>query len=84
MKGVVVGAGVGGYAIPHDGCSVIDIFNPPVYPRSQDIAKKEADAPAVPIARCIALFYCLLSNLSAQYEACNYLELPKCSNGNTA
>lgn len=80
MKGVVVGAGVGGYVVPHDGCSVIDISIPPVYPRSQDVAKKEAETAVIPISRC----NCLVPRPSVQYEACNYLELPKFSNGNMA
>lgn len=66
-EGVVVGAGVGGYTVPRDGCSVIDICIPPVCPRSQDIAKKQLKQPSSLQLEAVVLCHRLLPHLSAQY-----------------
>jgi hypothetical protein len=43
-----VGVSVGGYTVPHNGCSVIDMRSPPVAtPGSQDIVKKETEATVI-------------------------------------
>jgi hypothetical protein len=80
MKGVVVGAGFGGYAVPHDGCSVIDIS----IPGHKTSPRQKLKQPSFLSLQATALLHRSMPHLSVQYEACNYVELPKYPDGNTA